>query len=434
MTSSVDGLISGLNTTQLISQLMQVEAQPQTLLKNKISNEHKVITAYQAVNTRLAALQTAAESLTKAATWQAVKATSSSDAVVATAAAGAAAGDTTFDVTRLATAHIVTLAASDLGAMTTGGGLDISVGGAAPTHLAVATDTPAGVAAAINGSSLGVRASVIATDQGIVLQLTATRTGSAAAFTVDGFAATSNVVVPGQNAQITFGIPPAGYTASSATNTFTSVVSGVTFTATRVQAGVTISVVADSAKLANAMQSFVDLTAAALTEIETQTKYDPAAKAGSPLTGNSTIRRLQQDLLSGISNGQAGYGSFNQLGISLDQNGKPVFDRAAFLAAYQADPATVQAAVATGVASQLQVVTKRATDPTNGAITLAVQGRNDSVRTLTDQVDGWDIRLEGRQHALQLQYAGLEVALSKLKNQSSWLSGQIASLPTSSGQ
>jgi flagellar hook-associated protein 2 len=430
MTSSIDGLISGLSTTTLISQLMQVEAQPQTSLKNKVSTEQKVIAAYQSVNTRLAALQTAAGALVKDATWQAVKATSSSDAVVATATASAAVGDTTFNVTKLAEAHTITALATDLEAMLAGGGLDISVGGADPVHVNVTTNTPAGTAAAINAAALGVRASVVVTDQGTILQLTATKTGTAAIFTVDGFDPPPTVVVQGVNAEITFGIPPAGYTASSASNTFTSVVSGVTFTATRAPAGVTISVVPDSGKLADAMQSFVDTASAALAEINTQTKYDAAAKSGGPLTGNSTVRQLQQDLLSGISNGQADYGSFTQLGVALDRDGKLTFDRAAFLAAYEADPATVQSAVATGMASTLQAVAKQATDPTTGRVTLAIQGRNSTVRTLTDQIGNWDIRLQARQSTLQRQYAGLEVALGKMKSQSSWLTSQIASLPS----
>ena len=32
-TSSIGGLVSGMDTTTIISQLMQIEAQPQTLLK-----------------------------------------------------------------------------------------------------------------------------------------------------------------------------------------------------------------------------------------------------------------------------------------------------------------------------------------------------------------------------------------------------------------
>ncbi len=48
---SIDGLASGLNTTQLIAQLMQVEAIPQTQLKATVASTNKVITALQGLNT-----------------------------------------------------------------------------------------------------------------------------------------------------------------------------------------------------------------------------------------------------------------------------------------------------------------------------------------------------------------------------------------------
>ena len=62
--TTVDGLVSGINTTQIISQLMQIEAQPQNMLKSKVSAESTVLSAYQAVNSKFAALQTAAEAFT----------------------------------------------------------------------------------------------------------------------------------------------------------------------------------------------------------------------------------------------------------------------------------------------------------------------------------------------------------------------------------
>src|SRR5436309_14841084 len=79
--TTVDGLVSGMNTTQVIAQLMQVAAQPQTDLKNQVAKENAVISAYQSVNNRLAALKTAAEAFTPPSplvptnpTWQSVKA------------------------------------------------------------------------------------------------------------------------------------------------------------------------------------------------------------------------------------------------------------------------------------------------------------------------------------------------------------------------
>src|SRR5438045_289954 len=86
-TTTVDGLVSGMNTSQVISQLMQLAAQPQTNLKNAVTKENAVISAYQSVNSRLAALQTAAEAFTPPSaltpvnpTWQSAKATSSATA------------------------------------------------------------------------------------------------------------------------------------------------------------------------------------------------------------------------------------------------------------------------------------------------------------------------------------------------------------------
>src|SRR5688572_7332533 len=80
MAMSVDGLVTGLSTTDMITQLMKAEAMPQTALKNKVTAQNKAVTAYQAVNTKLAALTTAATALGADAAWNPVKATSSSDA------------------------------------------------------------------------------------------------------------------------------------------------------------------------------------------------------------------------------------------------------------------------------------------------------------------------------------------------------------------
>ena len=81
---SVDGLISGLDTTSLINQLIQAEAAPQTAFKSKVSEAQAAVAAYQGINTRYAALRTAAEAVANADTWSTPTATSSSASVKAT--------------------------------------------------------------------------------------------------------------------------------------------------------------------------------------------------------------------------------------------------------------------------------------------------------------------------------------------------------------
>ena len=85
---------------------------------------------------------------------------------------------------------------------------------------------------------------------------------------------------------------------------------------------------------------------------------------------------------------------------------------------------------AAGLAQQLDTVAKGATDPITGTLTAAIKGGNTQITSLNRQIADWDVRLAARQQALQRQFTNLELALGKMKNQSNWLSGQIAGLPS----
>ena len=60
---SVDGLVSGLDTTSLVSQLVAAEALPQTRLKTQMSTAQAAAGAYRAVNTKIDAVRTDLERL-----------------------------------------------------------------------------------------------------------------------------------------------------------------------------------------------------------------------------------------------------------------------------------------------------------------------------------------------------------------------------------
>src|SRR4051794_5889621 len=104
-TTSVDGLVSGLNTSDIINKLMQIERQPQDALKTQLATLQSRISAYQSVNTKIGSLNTAASALSTAAGWKVFAATSSSpSAVTATATSAANVGSLAFTVDALATA------------------------------------------------------------------------------------------------------------------------------------------------------------------------------------------------------------------------------------------------------------------------------------------------------------------------------------------
>src|SRR3954469_24936624 len=103
MTMSVDGLVAGMDPPAIITQLLQAEANPQVLLKQKLSAAQTEASAYRTVNTTFAAVRAAAEALTAGALSAARTASSSAKSVTASASASAPDGAAvSFTVTQLA--------------------------------------------------------------------------------------------------------------------------------------------------------------------------------------------------------------------------------------------------------------------------------------------------------------------------------------------
>ena len=86
--------------------------------------------------------------------------------------------------------------------------------------------------------------------------------------------------------------------------------------------------------------------------------------------------------------------------------------------------------VTAGLAQRLQAFAKASSNSSDGTVTLALQRRQAQIKGYKDDIDAWDVRLDAKREALKKQFSAMETALGKLKNQSSWLAGQIASLPS----
>lgn len=429
---SVDGLVSGLDTTALIAKLMQVEAMPQENLKSKLAGQKAVVSAYQAVNTKMSALQTAAEALLKDETWQTLKATSSSTGVTASATSAATAGQVRFDVTALATAHSIRtdeITGTDAVIADPAVGLDITQNGIT-THVDLTDGSLDDVVRSVNAAGAGVSAAAVQVRDGVYrLQLTATKTGTAGTFDVTGLSVGSAIAATGSNASLTVGSGAGAYTVTSSTNTFSGVLPGVTFTVSKVESAVTLTSESDPEAIADKVQALVDAVNGGLSEIDKQSAYDATTNKGSALTGDYTVRLIAQRLSSSVADSVGADGTLKQIGIELDRYGKLTFDRDAFIAQYQADPAKARR-LSDSLTTRLQTIAEDATDSVDGSLTLAIKGRNSEIENLDDSIADWDVRLEQRQAALQRQFAQLEVALGQMRSQSNWLAGQLAGLPT----
>ncbi|MFP3715022.1 flagellar filament capping protein FliD [Puerhibacterium sp. TATVAM-FAB25] len=439
----VDGLVSGLQTTTLINQLMQIEAAPQTLLKSKQTQASALVTALQALNTKVAALGEAATKAAKADSWQAARATSSHEGVTASVTGSSTqAGSISFTVERVATAQVSTTAAVPLSdTIATGDPITITRGTETVT-VEPASGSLQDVAAAINAADAGVRASVVrgpSADDGTAtyrLQLTGTETGATAgAFEVTGLEGVTTVR-QAQDAEITLSN---GDTITQASNTFEDLVLGVDVTVTAAAVGqdVSLTLERDTEALTKLASGLVEALGAVLSDISTRTATTTTTDSsgntvvkGGVFSGDSTIRSLQQALMSAASNPVDG-SSPSVAGISIDRYGTFSFDEKVFTEALAADPEKVQSIVA-GLAQRVADVADDVSDAYEGTLTLKIQGRQDEVKDLGEQIAAWDLRLEQRREGLQRTYSALEVTLSNLQAQSSWLASQLSSLSASS--
>lgn len=460
MGMAVDGLISGLNTTDLINQLMQAEGVPQTLLKTKVTDSTTYITAMQSLNTKVAALADLAGKTAKPAASDLHTATSSSDKVVVTAGTGAVDGTIDFTVDTVAQSQVTVT-----GPLTQWPDeppvLTFVAADGTMKQVTASSSSLADVAAAINKAGVGVTATRVAAgldpstgEKVYRLQLSSTKTGVEGSFTayrgttadVSAGTASNLLTEPGaaqvrqaQDAQITlWSGTGAAQAVTSSTNTFADVLPGVSMTVSAASTTpVTLTVARDDKAISDVAKSLVtslnDIFALIATKQAVSTTTNATGgtvvTAGT-FTGDSTVRDANQKLLDSASAPIDGV-SPSTYGISITSDGNMTFDADKFATALAADPEKVKAVVAT-IAQRVADAATAASDKYDGTITTKITGEQSTVKSLNSQIADWDTRLADRRASLEKTYANLEVNLQKLQSQSNWLTGQLAGLSTSS--
>lgn len=441
---SIDGLVTGLDTSNIINQLLEVERVPQRRLESRKAEIQKIIDAFQAVNERFQKVRDTADALASVTGWG-DKTVTSSDETLATAsvASGAANTSLSFSITGLAATH--TLVSGSTVAGTTAvvaDGSDFTVNGVTITAAEYGGGTLQEVVAAINNADAGVRASTVQVSEGNYrLQLTAEDSGALGTFSVSGSGLTAalgafGIVSQGADAEITVGDGPAAYQVTSSSNTFTDVLPGVSFTV-HALGNATVTVGDDAEAIADKVEAFVTAMNDAQSYIATRSAYNSASKTGGLFQGSSLPTNLRNDLSRALIDPVLDSSHVGaSVGISTDRSGTITFDREAFISAYEADPQSVQAFFVAngtgteddGIAERVSLMAEAATRLNTGRIATAVEGRRNEISTIDDRIEDWDLRLEVREVALRRQFAGLETTLSRLQQQGQWLNGQLAGL------
>jgi len=265
------------------------------------------------------------------------------------------------------------------------------------------------------------------------LLLSSTRTGTANDLTyvvegLSGLGALSGVRAAA-DASLTFdGVP-----LTRSENTVTDLLPGATLTLSAPVGDVSLSVSADDAASTTAVQALFTSLNTVLSGLGAATRYDPATRTSGPLAGSSAARGLGdalRTLTSTTTTGGSG-GTLAGAGVALQRDGTYAFDQEAFSAALAKDPQGVADLVAK-VAAALASAATGATS-TGGVVTGGEDASQSLARDLQSQVDHYEVRLTLTQARLTKQFAAMETALNKLTSQGTALSGQLASLPSWSG-
>jgi flagellar hook-associated protein 2 len=355
------GIGSGVLTSDLVDQLVQAERAPtENRLAKKTEQTQALISAYGKLRSAITELRLPMRQLSAPDNLKAFSASSSNeDIAVSVDSANASRGTYSVDVTSLASAQA--LASRDVFAdrdsTSVGqGSLTLNVGDKT-TNITIdsSNDTLQGLANAINEADAGVSAGVIDTGSGFQLVFSADETGTAnsVSISVSGDSGGTNTDNQGlsrfafnadmdadSGLQQTIAASDAvmkinGVEVTRSTNSFENVIDGLTFDIAATGTS-TIKVEQDFGAVADRVQGFVDKFNSLQSTIDKLAGFNAEAGVGSLLTGDSTVRTIQNQLrqvltrvVPGLEN--ANVRSLADVGITTNfETGGLEFDREIF--------------------------------------------------------------------------------------------------------
>ena len=346
---SIDGLVSGFDTTSIIESLLefqQTQVDTYTVSKDEIATEQS---AFKGIEAQLLTLQTSMQTLnrTNASVFDVRSATSSNeDVITAVADSGANSGSFQLKVNSLATAHQVgSQGFASSSEQIASGDVTIQVGNHAAQTISIGegNNTVSGFVSTFNEQVDDAKASVIF-DQGsdsYRILLTSDHTGEENEISIIGEFSGEGVlpdfsgpaVQDPSNAIVTLGSGLGAIVAEYSSNTIDELVEGVTLDlkTTSPETAITINIESDTESAADAIEGFVANFNSLMEFIDTQTEYLPETEQAGPLQGNRSVSTIKNNLLTSVTESISnpdGVRRLSQIGVDLNTQGKLEIDSA----------------------------------------------------------------------------------------------------------
>ena len=348
MTFSIDGLVSGFDTTSVIESLLgfqQNQIDTLNVRKQGILTEQSAVKGIEA---QILSLQSSLATLSRTSNsvFNSKVASSSDEDVIAVAASGGAnSGTYQLTVNALASAHQVASQGFESASSTIATGT-ISIGTGNGSQKTITVDASnnnlTSLADAINEQVSDVSAGIVfdQANSQYRLLLTSNKTGTANAInitnnldsgtgTVTDF--TGPAVQEASNAQVALGTGPGAITAEFSSNEIDGLLEDVTLSLKSAQPGtlITIDVASDPAVATESIEKFVTDFNSLMTFIDDQTRFVPETEQASPLLGNRSVSNIKNRLLNTVTSSVPNGKSLNrlaQIGIDINLTGKLEID------------------------------------------------------------------------------------------------------------
>lgn len=462
MALSVGGLVSGLDTEKIISQLMELESRPLAQLEKREADFELQLSTYGTLKNKLSSLKSAMQALDYVNDFAKFYKATSGDEDIFTASAGSGAASGVYDiqVTNLAESHKLTSTAFGASESIGEGTLTIQVGDGTAIEVDVAAgDTLQDVADAINDANGDVSAGLIYDGSSYYLSLTANETGAGneIKITVDDTGDSNDTDANGLSrlayekgvtenslvqtrAAINANVEVDGIAISHASNTLDDVISGVTINLEKANPTDTtqLTIGRDVDAAVKTIESFVTAYNDVIKYINDNQGFDATSGELKDLQGDTIANSIKTglaDILKMDYPGMTSIGSLEDLGITRNAADNTL----------TVSTSTLKTQLETDFNGAIQFFTQTTTDeegfsvrmmdeldrflsPTTGMLATRQNSIRTSLEDINTSKDRVEARLEATEARLRSQFNALELLMGQYQTTGDALTQQLTGL------
>lgn len=480
MALSSTGIGSGLNVKDLVTQLMATEQGRTTALDKKEATTNAKLSAIGSLKSALSSLQQAAQTVNLSTTFSTVTATVADTSALSASVSGTSvAGSYNIEVKSLAQSqklisggYASKTATVGMGALTLDVGTYSDAGTPPVTFTANSNNTQKtitidssnntleGIRDAINTANAGVTATIVNDGSSFRLSLTSKQSGTDNAVRIgvaeNGDAGLAQLAFDGSTGGVSnmtqnvaaqnSAMEVDGVTITNASNTITDAIQGITLNLTKEMTTgttTTLTLAHDSTSARTAIEGFVKAYNDVAKQISDSTTYNAATGTASVLTGDSTLRAVQSQLRSALSNtipgAASGLAVLSDAGISFQNDGTLKIDETKLDAALADTTKDLSRLFITsedgtiGFGARVNSLVSGMIFGTDATLNGRIDGLNSSIKSIGKERNNESLRLTAVEKRYQAQFSALDTLISKMTTTSTFLTQQLAALTTTTG-